>query len=104
MLLILKFFDPDHKSYGFRRLYLIGVFVRRPEKSSFKSAENSAASSVDVGSYFYKRKTAQKSYGNGSPRVDPLPSWLRPAAAAAEQKSCFDGAENRAASSLWVGG
>ena len=36
--------------------------------------------------------------------VDPLPSWLGPAAAAAaEQKSCFDEAENRAASSLGVG-
>ena len=51
-LLILKFFDPDHKSYGFRRLYLIGVFVRRPEKTRFKSAEISAASSMDVGRYF----------------------------------------------------
>ena len=30
--------------------------------------------------------------------VDPLPSWLGPAAA--EQKSCFDEAENQAASSL----
>ena len=37
--------------------------------------------------------------------VDPLPSWLGPAAAtAAEQKSCFDEAENRAASSLGLGG
>ena len=75
MLLILKFFDPDLKSYGFRRLYLIGVFVRRPEKSRFKSAEISAASSMDVGRNFQKRKLAQKSYGHGFPRVDPLPSW-----------------------------
>ena len=76
VLLILKFFDPDFKSYGFRRLYLIGVFVRRPEKSRSKAAENLAASSMDVGRNFYKRKPAQKSYGNGFPRVDPLPSWL----------------------------
>ena len=34
--------------------------------------------------------------------VDPLPSWLGPAAA--QQKSCFNEAENRAASSLGVGG
>ena len=76
MLLILKFFDPDLKSYGFRRLYLIGVFVRRPEKIRSKAAENLAASSMDIGRYFYKRKPAQKSYGNGFPRVDPLPSWM----------------------------
>ena len=42
--------------------------------------------------------------GTVFPRVDPLPSWLGVAAAAAEQKSCFDEAENRAASSLGVGG
>ena len=36
--------------------------------------------------------------------VNPLPSWLRRRrSAAAEPKSCFDGAENRSASSLWVG-
>ena len=52
VLLILKFFDPHHKSYGFRRFFLNGVFVRRPEKSRFKSAEISAASSMDVGRYF----------------------------------------------------
>ena len=40
------------KSYWFRSLHLIGVFVRRPEKSGFKSAEISAASSMDVGRYF----------------------------------------------------
>ena len=39
VLLILQFFVPDHKSYGFRRLLLIGVFVRRPEQSRSKSAE-----------------------------------------------------------------
>ena len=48
-------------------------------------------------------------FGGAEPpqRVDPLSSWLGPAAAAAaavECKSCFDGAENRAASSLGVGG
>ena len=39
--------------------------------------------------------------------VDPLPSWLRRRRrrrAAVEPKSCFDGPENRSASSLWVGG
>ena len=35
--------------------------------------------------------------------VNPLPSWLRRRRRAAEPKSCFDGAENRSASSLWVG-
>ena len=35
--------------------------------------------------------------------VDPLSSWLGPAAAA-QPKSCFKSAENRAASSLGVGG
>ena len=43
-----------------------------------------------------------------SPRVDPLPSWLGWAAATAavggQTKSCFDLAENRAASSPWVDG
>ena len=33
VLLTLKFFDPHQKSYGFRRLFLNGVFVRRTEKS-----------------------------------------------------------------------
>ena len=33
VLLILKFFDPHQKSYGLRRLFLNGVFVRRTEKS-----------------------------------------------------------------------
>ena len=45
-------------------------------------------------------------FGGAEPpqRVDPLPSWLGPAAAAAvEQKSCFDEAENRAVRSLGVG-
>ena len=51
VLLILKFFDPHQKSYGFKRLFLNGVFVRRPEKSRFKSAEISAANSMGVGSY-----------------------------------------------------
>ena len=45
--------------------------------------------------------------GGAPPSVNPLPSWLgmaaAAAAAAAEQKSCSDEAENRAASSLWVG-
>ena len=39
VLLILQFFVPDHKSYGFRRILQIGVFVRRPEQSRSKSAE-----------------------------------------------------------------
>ena len=52
VLLILKFFDPHQKSYGFRRLFLNGVFVRRPEKTCFKSAEISAASSMGVGSFY----------------------------------------------------
>ena len=51
VLLILKFFDPDQKSYGFKRLFLNGVFVRRPEKSRLKSAEISAASNMGVDSY-----------------------------------------------------
>ena len=51
VLLILKFFDPHQKSYGFKRLILNGVFVRRPEKSRFKSTEISAASNMGVGSY-----------------------------------------------------
>ena len=51
VLFILKFFDPNQKSYGFKRLFLNGVFVRRPEKSRFKSAEISAASSMGAGSY-----------------------------------------------------
>ena len=50
VLLILKFFDPHQKSYEFKRLFLNGVFVRRPEKNRFKSAEISATSSIDVGS------------------------------------------------------
>ena len=33
MLLTLKFFDPHQKFYGFRRLFMNGVFVRRTEKS-----------------------------------------------------------------------
>ena len=52
VLPILKSFDPHQKSYGFKRLILNGVFVRRPEKSRFKSAEISAASRMDVGRYF----------------------------------------------------
>ena len=51
VLPILKSFDPHQKSYGFKRLILNGVFVRRPEKSRFKSAEISAASNMGVGSY-----------------------------------------------------
>ena len=51
VLLILKFLDTHQKSYGFKRLFLNGVFVRRPEKSRFKSAEISAANSMDVGRY-----------------------------------------------------
>ena len=51
VLLILKFFDPNQKSYGFKRLFLNGVFGHRPEKSSFESAEISAASSMGVGTY-----------------------------------------------------
>ena len=51
MLLILKFFDPHQKSYGFKRISLNGVFVRRPEKSRFKSVKISAASNLAVGSY-----------------------------------------------------
>ena len=39
VLPIQMFFDSHLKSYGFKRLLLNGVFVRRPEKSRFKSAE-----------------------------------------------------------------
>ena len=51
VLLILKFFDPHQQSYGFKMFFVNGVFVRRPEKSRFKSAEISAASNMGVGSY-----------------------------------------------------
>ena len=51
VLLIPKFFDPHQKSYGFKRLFLKGVFVRRPEKNHFKSTEISSATSMGVGSY-----------------------------------------------------
>ena len=51
VLPMLKSFDPHQKSYGFKRLILNGVFVRRPEKSRFKSTEISAASNMGVGSY-----------------------------------------------------
>ena len=82
VLVILKFFDPHQKSYGFRRVFLIGVFVRRPEKCRFKSAEISAASSMGVSSYCWKRKLALKVlWARFSQRVDPLPAWS-PAAAA----------------------
>ena len=51
VLLILKFFDPHQQSYGFKMFFVNGVFVRRPEKSRFKSAEISAASNMGVGRY-----------------------------------------------------
>ena len=55
-------------------IWLESLFVGQ-KKSCFKSAEISAASNMDVGRYFQKKKPAQKSYGHGFPRVDPLPSW-----------------------------
>ena len=51
VLLILKFFDPHQKSYGFKRVFRNGVFARRPEKSRFQSAETSEASNMSESSY-----------------------------------------------------
>ena len=45
----------------------------------------------------------QRSLKPDPPRVDPLPSGSVAAAAAADPKSCFYAAKNRAASSLGVG-
>ena len=79
----------------------IFIIFGSESKSCPKLAINQLTSALFISNQFYWLKSLM---GMESPPCRPPSYWLAAAVVVSEPKSCFKSAENRAASSLGVGG